>query len=62
MSLAPNLKLFLAEAGDISRFRGSFFRQWFKPRYEIAEFVISEFFSFLITRRRRSFTQLRFYR
>ncbi len=39
MSLAPNLKLFLIEVGDLSRFVGHFFQQWFKPRYEIAEFV-----------------------
>ena len=28
---------FLYEAGDISRFTGRFFRQWFRPRYEVAE-------------------------
>jgi len=28
---------FLSEAGGISRFAGRFFRQWFRPRYEIAE-------------------------
>jgi phospholipid/cholesterol/gamma-HCH transport system permease protein len=28
----------LNEAGDISRFTGKFFSQWFRPRYEIAEF------------------------
>ncbi len=39
MSVAPYLKLFLTEAGDISRFTGRFFSQWFKPRYEIAELV-----------------------
>jgi phospholipid/cholesterol/gamma-HCH transport system permease protein len=33
------LKLFLDEVGDISRFAGKFLTQWFKPRYEIAEFV-----------------------
>jgi phospholipid/cholesterol/gamma-HCH transport system permease protein len=37
MSTAPHLKLFLTEAGGISRFAGRFFSQWFKPRYEIAE-------------------------
>jgi phospholipid/cholesterol/gamma-HCH transport system permease protein len=37
MMLQPNIKLFLTEAGDISRFTGRFFNQWFKPRYEIAE-------------------------
>lgn len=39
MSIAPNLKLFLTEAGDLSRFTGRFFEQCFKPRYEIAEFL-----------------------
>jgi phospholipid/cholesterol/gamma-HCH transport system permease protein len=39
MQLAPNIKLFLAEAGELSRFTGRFFKQCFKPRYEIAEFV-----------------------
>jgi phospholipid/cholesterol/gamma-HCH transport system permease protein len=38
MSIALNVKLFLTEAGDLSRFAGRFFKQWFKPRYEIAEF------------------------
>jgi phospholipid/cholesterol/gamma-HCH transport system permease protein len=28
----------LDEAGDLSRFTGHFFSQWFKPRYEITEF------------------------
>jgi phospholipid/cholesterol/gamma-HCH transport system permease protein len=37
MSTTPYLKLFLTEAGGISRFAGRFFSQWFKPRYEIAE-------------------------
>ena len=39
MSLAPSLKLFLIEAGDLSRFTGHFFKQCFKPRYEIGEFL-----------------------
>jgi len=30
---------FLAEGGDLSRFTGRFFKQWFKPRYEMAEFL-----------------------
>jgi phospholipid/cholesterol/gamma-HCH transport system permease protein len=38
MSIALNVKSFLNEAGDLSRFAGRFFKQWFKPRYEIAEF------------------------
>jgi phospholipid/cholesterol/gamma-HCH transport system permease protein len=37
MPLSSNVKLFLTEAGDISRFTGHFFSQWFKPRYEIPE-------------------------
>ena len=28
---------FLFEAGDLARFTGRFFRQWFRPRYEVAE-------------------------
>jgi phospholipid/cholesterol/gamma-HCH transport system permease protein len=32
-------KRFFDEAGDISRFTGRFFSQWFRPRYEIAEFL-----------------------
>ena len=39
MSLAPNLKLFLTEAGELSRFTGHFFKQCVKPRYEIAELL-----------------------
>ena len=39
MLLAPSLKLFLIEAGDLSRFTGHFFKQCFKPRYEITEFM-----------------------
>lgn len=38
MTIALNVKSFLNEAGDLSRFTGRFFKQWFKPRYEIAEF------------------------
>ncbi|MBK9982247.1 MAG: ABC transporter permease [Saprospiraceae bacterium] len=30
---------FLDDAGDLFRFTGRFFQQWFKPRYEIAEFI-----------------------
>lgn len=37
MSQTSPLKLFLAEAGELSRFTGRFFNQWFRPRYEIAE-------------------------
>lgn len=39
MPLANNIRLFLAEAGGISNFAARFFRQWFRPRYEVAEFV-----------------------
>jgi phospholipid/cholesterol/gamma-HCH transport system permease protein len=38
MSPAVHYKLFFDEAGDIARFTARFFRQGFKPRYEIAEF------------------------
>jgi phospholipid/cholesterol/gamma-HCH transport system permease protein len=37
MAVAP-FKAFLYEAGDISRFTGRFFSQWYRPRYETAEF------------------------
>jgi phospholipid/cholesterol/gamma-HCH transport system permease protein len=30
---------FLSEAGELSRFTGRFFGQWFRPRYEISEFL-----------------------
>ncbi len=33
-----NWKQWLEEAGDMSRFTGRFFSQWFRPRYEITEF------------------------
>lgn len=33
------MQKFLSEAGDISRFTGRFFRQGFKPRYEVQEFI-----------------------
>ena len=39
MMKAPTWKLFITEAGDISRFTGRFFNQWFRPRYEIGEFI-----------------------
>jgi len=32
------IKKFLYEAGALSRFTGHFFSQWYRPRYEIAEF------------------------
>jgi phospholipid/cholesterol/gamma-HCH transport system permease protein len=33
------IQVFLAEAGDASRFTGHFFRQWIKPRFEVGEFI-----------------------
>lgn len=38
MSKVTPITIFLAEAGDMFHFAVRFFRQWFKPRYEIAEF------------------------
>lgn len=38
MEVAANLKVFLNEAGNMSRFAGRFFKEWFRPRYEVAEF------------------------
>jgi phospholipid/cholesterol/gamma-HCH transport system permease protein len=37
MSISTNIKLFLEESGSISRFTARFFKQWFKPRYEVSE-------------------------
>ena len=28
---------FLFDTGDLARFTGRFFKQWYRPRYEIAE-------------------------
>ncbi len=39
MATAVSFNKFLFEAGDIARFAARFFKQWFKPRYEIAEFI-----------------------
>lgn len=39
MAETIKLKNFLSEAGDISRFTGRFISSWFKPRYEISEFL-----------------------
>ncbi len=36
---SQNWKQFLEETGDLSRFAGRFFAQWFRPRHEIAEFL-----------------------
>jgi phospholipid/cholesterol/gamma-HCH transport system permease protein len=38
MARTQNLKIWLDEAGDMSRFTGHFFSQCFRPRYEVAEF------------------------
>ena len=38
MKQISSLNAALNEAGGISRFTGRFFSQWFKPRYEFAEF------------------------
>ncbi|HET9430848.1 MAG TPA: ABC transporter permease [Chitinophagaceae bacterium] len=38
MVIPSTWKQFLQEAGDMSRFAGRFFGQWFKPRYEFSEF------------------------
>jgi phospholipid/cholesterol/gamma-HCH transport system permease protein len=38
MEQASVWRNFFNEAGDISRFTGRFFSQWFRPRYEIVEF------------------------
>ncbi|HZK64687.1 MAG TPA: ABC transporter permease [Puia sp.] len=38
MKQISSLNAALNEAGDISRFTGRLFSQWFKPRYEVAEF------------------------
>lgn len=39
MSQVSSIYIFLDELGDMSRFAGRFFKQWFRPRYEIGEFV-----------------------
>lgn len=39
MAKPTSLNSFLNEAGGVSRFSGRFLSQWFKPRYEIAEFL-----------------------
>jgi phospholipid/cholesterol/gamma-HCH transport system permease protein len=38
MAKSSPIRSFLFEAGDIARFTGRLFTQWFKPRYEVAEF------------------------
>jgi phospholipid/cholesterol/gamma-HCH transport system permease protein len=39
MPIAKNYTRFLKETGAVAAFAGRFFRQWFKPRYEIAEIM-----------------------
>jgi len=39
MPVDQNLKLFLNQAGELTGFTGRFFKQCFKPRYEMAEFL-----------------------
>lgn len=38
MALPVKTAQFLEETGNIARFTGRFFTQWFRPRYEVAEF------------------------
>jgi phospholipid/cholesterol/gamma-HCH transport system permease protein len=38
MAKGVAINKFLSEAGDLSRFTGRFFKQCFRPRYEVAEF------------------------
>jgi phospholipid/cholesterol/gamma-HCH transport system permease protein len=37
--LPENIKAFLTETGELSRFAYRFFREGFKPRYEVREFI-----------------------
>ncbi|MBZ5855596.1 MlaE family ABC transporter permease [Flavihumibacter profundi] len=39
MPIPKTSKAFLSEAGDMARFTAKFFKQGFKPRYEVAEFM-----------------------
>jgi phospholipid/cholesterol/gamma-HCH transport system permease protein len=39
MVIGSVYKKFLNEAGQMSGFTGRFFQQWFKPRYEVREFL-----------------------
>ena len=39
MSPIAGLRSFLFEAGELARFTGRFFMQWFKPRYETTELL-----------------------
>lgn len=38
MAFPVKANQFLHETGDIARFAGRFFSQWFRPRYELSEF------------------------
>jgi phospholipid/cholesterol/gamma-HCH transport system permease protein len=44
MTIPKNIRTFLDETGDISRFIGRFFHEGFKPRYEFGELVRQSFF------------------
>jgi phospholipid/cholesterol/gamma-HCH transport system permease protein len=39
MAYKTTITNFLSEAGDISRFAGRFFNQWYRPRYETSELL-----------------------
>jgi phospholipid/cholesterol/gamma-HCH transport system permease protein len=39
MANDSQLKMLLNETGDLSHFSAKFFKQWFRPRYEVEEFV-----------------------
>lgn len=38
MAKSTPIAKFLSEAGEMSRFTARFFKQWFRPRYEVTEF------------------------
>ncbi len=44
MTLSQNIRLFLDESGELSRFAWRFFQEGFKPRYEFGELVRQSFF------------------
>ncbi len=37
-------RVFFSETGDVARFTGRFFKEFFKPRYEFGEFLRQAFF------------------
>lgn len=39
MTMMPGMKLFFEEVGDVSKFTGRFFKQTFKKRLEVTEFL-----------------------